>query len=373
MNVGFSLLTLHPGHAGGSEMVATELLRQFARGAGPDQVTVLANPGVAREYAGARKDPVVFRVGRYRPGRAGARRLLGLVGGLALPRLIAGGVPASVDIVHYPLTVPIPRTGLPTVLTLHDLQHHELPELFPRGEVLFRRFAYDRAAKQATRVVTLTEATKRHIIDRLGIAGDRIEVIPHGIEHHRFTPEPTPADEDMDLPERFVFYPAAMWPHKNHARLIEAFGRLDHPDLFLVLVGQRRGQSVLFAGRDRVVHLGHVRPDVLPALYRRASALAFPSRFEGFGLPVLEAMACGCPVAASRIGPLLEVGKDAAVFFDPEDPLDIARALDRVLAGGAERDRLVEAGIRRAAAFSWERTAALYRTAYERALRDHGR
>jgi glycosyltransferase involved in cell wall biosynthesis len=369
MNVGFSLLTLQPGHVGGSETVVAELLRQFAAARGPERLTVLANPAVADAYAWAETDPVAFDVRSYRPGRAGAGRLLGLTSALLLPRLVSGGVPERVDVVHYPLTVPIPRTRRPTVLTLHDLQHHELPELFPRGEVLFRRFAYDRAAKRASRVVTLTEHTKEHVVDRLGVPRERIDVIPHGVNHERLSPDPEPADDLMDLPERFVFYPAAMWPHKNHRRLMEAFNRLGHRDLSLVLSGQPRGRDDgVTGGHDRVVHLGYVPSDVLPTLYRRARAVVFPSLFEGFGLPVLEAMACGCPVAASRIGPLVEVADGVAVLFDPEDTGDIARALDEVLGPDPGRARRVEDGIRRVAGFSWAKSAAMYRATYERAV-----
>src|SRR5262249_10089781 len=154
----------------------------------------------------------------------------------------------------------------------------------------------------------------------------RIRVIHHGIDHERFSPGAEPR-------EPFLLYPARPWPHKNHTRLYEAFAllRRDRPELRLVLTGGSHGNAVPHG----VEGVGDVSLHQLVSLYRRASALVFPSLYEGFGLPPLEAMACGCPVACSVAASLPEVCGDAARFFKPDDPADIAAAVEDVLADPA--------------------------------------
>jgi glycosyltransferase involved in cell wall biosynthesis len=159
-----------------------------------------------------------------------------------------------------------------------------------------------------------------------------------------------------------------MWPHKNHERLLAAFARVPDSDLRLVLTGQTYGRERLLAGHERVLHLGHVAHGDMPALYRGALAVVFPSLFEGFGLPPLEAMACGTPVAASDRGAVAEVCGDAALAFEPEDVEEIAAAIEHVTQDEQLRARLRAAGIARAAGFTWERTAAAHLRAYEHAL-----
>ena len=154
--------------------------------------------------------------------------------------------------------------------------------------------------------------------------------------------------------EPFLLYPARPWPHKNHARLLEAFEavRAAHPELRLVLTGQGTDTGRLPPG---VEARGSVSRDELVSLYRRAAALVFPSLYEGFGLPPLEAMACGCPVAASAVGSLPEVCGDAAVLFDPYEAAAVATGIEEVLARSSE---LSAAGPARAASFTLERDGA---------------
>jgi glycosyltransferase involved in cell wall biosynthesis len=181
-------------------------------------------------------------------------------------------------------------------------------------------------------------------------------VIHHGIDHARFAP-------GGDAPgggrrEPFVLYPARAWPHKNHARLLEAFAfvRRRRPELRLVLTG---GGDLPTA--DGVEVRGHVAVEELAALLRRASALVFPSLYEGFGQPPLEAMASGCPVACSNAAALPEVVGDAARLFDPLDVQEMARAIEDVL---DDPESWRARGLERAQAFTWERTAAAHEDVY---------
>jgi glycosyltransferase involved in cell wall biosynthesis len=379
MHVAFALLTLFPGRVGGAESNVRGVLGQFADGNGPDRVSVLANRHVMAAYGGYQQGPVRLRhVRSYRPGDGSATRLLAMTSAALAPRVAARDVPRDVDVLHHPVTVPIPRLpGTPTVTTVFDLQHHELPQFFSRAERLYRRWAYDGAARGADHVLTISEYSRAKLIEIAGVPPEHVTAIHLGIDHDRFAPEPTAADatlrERLSLPERFVVYPANLWPHKNHGRLIDAIGRLADTDVQLVLTGQEYGGRAELEERarragvaERVRHLGYLEPGDVPALYRNALAMVFPSLYEGFGSPPLEAMACACPVASSTRGSLSEVIGDAALAFDPESTDEIAAAVDRIASDGQLREDLRARGRRQAAGFTWETAARRHVEAYER-------
>jgi glycosyltransferase involved in cell wall biosynthesis len=330
---------LEPGRVGGSETYVRGLLGELG-----DRVTVFENE---------------------RPGRSDPARLAAMTYGMTVgPRLRA-----AVDVLHYPLTVPVPRFSGPTVVTLHDLQHVELPSFFSRGERLFRRFAYERAARRADVVVTPSEHARAMAVERLGLDGERVVVAAHGVDHERFFP----ADSEQ---ERFLVYPANMWPHKNHARLLEGLARASDRSIELVLTGNDYGRrdellahAELLGVRERVRHVGFVEHDELPRLLRRARAMIFPSLYEGFGQPPLEAMACGCAVASSVGGALAEVCAGAVLELDPRDADSIAAAVDRLASDDALVADLGARGPERAKPYTWTRSAELHVHAYEQALR----
>jgi glycosyltransferase involved in cell wall biosynthesis len=296
------------------------------------------------------------------PDRSDVGRLLAMTYGMTVGRRLD----APVDVLHYPLTVPVPRFAGPTIVTLHDLQHLELPAFFSLGERTFRRFAYEGAARRADVVVTPSEHARGELVDRVGVEAGRIVAIPHGVDHERFTPT-----GPQEGPERFLIYPANLWPHKNHARLIEALARASDEEIELVLTGNPYGRldelralaERLRVG-DRVRHLGFVEHDGLPALLRRARGMVFPSLFEGFGQPPLEAMACGCAVASSVRGALGEVCAGAVLELDPLDVDSIAGAIDALAADDALVADLRARGPQRAAAYTWARSARAHEEAY---------
>ena len=348
MQVGISLLTLAPGDLGGSETYARQLTKALAA-VGTHEYTVFV-PARAKDAAGGLpavevREPPVARRGpaRIAAMAISARRTRELTARLGL-----------LEAVHYALTVPIPRTEAPTVVTLHDIQHRDLPEFFGPARRSFRRVAYDRAAKAASAVIVTSEFVKSRAVDSLELDPARVHVVPHAIDHAVFRPG---ADER----ERFLLYPARPWPHKNHARLFEAFAslRTNRPRLRLILTGG--GLERLGPLPEGAESLGVVSAETLASLYRRAVCLVFPSLYEGFGLPPLEAMASGCPVAASNVGAIAEVCGDAAVLFDPTDPESIAAG---VLEADARADELREKGLARAAAFTWEETARKHDAVY---------
>jgi glycosyltransferase involved in cell wall biosynthesis len=379
LHVGLSLLTLFPGRVGGTETAVRELLAQFAAGNGPERVTVLANRHVAREYEPLARGPVgLHHVSSYRPGDSIPTRALAMAGARLAPSLAARDVPAGLDVMHYAVTVPIPRFRGPTVVTIFDVQHLDLPEFFSRGERAFRRWAYEGAARRATLVVTGSEYSKARLVESAGVEAERVEVVPLGIDRRRFDPAAADGDAELlrglDLPSRFVIYPANLWPHKNHLRLVEALALAEDRDLALVLTGQDYGRLAALLDhaerlgvRERVRHLGYVARDAVPALYRNALGMVFPSLYEGFGSPPLEAMACGCPVAASGRGSLGEVCGDAALGFAPESPEEIAGAIDRLATDPALRATLRDAGLKRSQSFDWAIAASRHTEIYERA------
>jgi glycosyltransferase involved in cell wall biosynthesis len=297
----------------------------------------------------------------------------------AAPGRVARDVPADVDVLHHPVTVPIPRLrGVPTVTTVYDVQHHDLPQFFSRAERAFRRWAYDSAARAADVVVTTSEYSRERLVELASVPPERVEAVPLGIDHDRFNPERGEIDEALALrlalPERYLVYPANLWPHKNHARLIDALAAAGDRDLHLVLTGADYGRGGAIAERARgagvgarVRHLGYLEPEEMPALLRGATAMVFPSLYEGFGAPPLEAMACGCPVASSLVGSLGETVGDAALGLDPGSAESIAQAIDRVTAEAELRKGLRSAGLERARRYSWDRAATRHRAIYERA------
>ena len=369
MNVGFSLLTLFPGQAGGAETYVRGLLAAYAAGAGPEMTTALVSrhsaPAVERL---ARPHLKVQHVPSYRPGDSDLTRLLAMGAARITPARTARDLPANLDLIHYPVTVPIPvLPEVARVVSLLDVQHHDLPGAFSAAERRFRRWAYDDSARQADQVITITSFSAERIAERLGIDRGRIHPIHLGIDHERFTPN-GPTSDLPGLPERYLYYPANAWPHKNHKLLLDAFSQIKDPSLHLILTGSGDTTALMRGAGERIHHLGHVAADQVAPLLRGAQALIFPSLYEGFGLPPLEAMACGCPVAASNTGAVAEVCDDAALLFDATSSSAIAGAIDRIASDKALRDQLRQSGIARAAGFTWNATANKHTAVYRQAL-----
>lgn len=348
-HVTLAMLTLVPGGMGGSETYARELGRSLGASR-----RVRATALVPAAAAGAVPGVPEVLAPEITPGASTAARLRTLVAAtLRRRRLLARVAPG---VVHYPFTVPLPRARRSdaVVLTLHDVQHLDLPHLFSRAERLYRRFTYERAARRADRVVTVSAFAKDRIVHHLGIPPERVTVAHLGVDPTAFTPH-------LGERERFLLYPARGWAHKNHARLVEAVRLLreDDSDLRLVLTGGALDD--LGPLPDWVEVRGLVPRAELLALYRSAACLVFPSLYEGFGIPPLEAMASGCPVAASDSGSLPEVCGDAAVLFDATDPRAIAAGVRAAL---ADADALARRGVERAREFTWEACAAAHEDAY---------
>lgn len=351
--VGISLLTLVPGVVGGSETYARELLGALAR-VGEHQYRVFL-PTIAPDAAQGlpARTVTAYRASRTMRGRVAA---MGLAA--ARPEAVRRQLELDrLDVVHFPLTVMLPPIARPPAVTsVLDVQHEFFPRFFSRAELTYRRVVYSWTARRSALVIAISEHAKETLVDRLNLSPDQIRVIYLGVDQVRFRP-------GSEQREPFLLYPANRWPHKNHERLFQAFEllRRERAGLRLVLTGTGHDRRALPPG---VEVLGRVSLDELARLYRRAAALVFPSLYEGFGQPPLEAMASGCPVAVSRIPPLEEVCGEAARYFDPATPEEIAAVVAAVL---DDPLRHVEAGLRRARDFTWERCAREHDAAYREA------
>jgi glycosyltransferase involved in cell wall biosynthesis len=280
---------------------------------------------------------------------------------VGLPRTLRRLRPA---LGHFNYVVPPAFRG-PAVLTIHDLSFERHPRLMSRRDLLLFRTFVPRSARRAERVLAVSERTKRDLVEHYGIAEDKIVVTPNGVDPI-FRP-----DGEAPVRPPYALFVGGIQPRKDPVSAIEALGRLNG-DLSLVVVGaeKRGGQEVRRAirrlGLDQRVELaGHVEREELAALYRGAACLVFPSRYEGFGLPVLEAMASGTPVVAAAAGAVPEVAGDAAVLVEPGDPAALAAGIERAL---ADPNRLVAAGLEQARRFSWAETARLTLAAYRELL-----
>ena len=352
MKVGISLLTLVPGVVGGSETYARELTRALARIRELDYEAFV--PPLAPDAADGLPSRVVSEYGSSAGtvGRAASMARAWLAPGRLRRALRLG----QLDAIHFPLSVmipPVPRRP-PAATTVHDLQHELYPEFFSRAELAYRRLVYGRTIAGSRIVIAISEHARSTLIQRYGLDPERVVAIPLGVDHERLTPGTEPRGD-------FLLYPSNPWPHKNHARLYEAFAllRRDRPELRLVLTGTGHAATL----PEGVESRGRIAFDELVHLYRTAAALVFPSLYEGFGLPPLEAMACGCPVAASNATSLPEVCGDAAESFDPRSPADIARAVAAVLDDPAP---YAERGLARARRFSWDACARSHEAVYRR-------
>ncbi len=256
--------------------------------------------------------------------------------------------------------------GRALVTTIHDAAFAVLPETVAPETLDEIARHLPAALYHAERIIAVSEATREDVVSHLPVSRRRVHVVHEGIDP-RFTADAAGDPPALDLPERYLLFVSTLEPRKNVAAIVRAFTLLaewGYPG-HLVLVGRWgwrtesiRAQLAASAVRDRIVHLDYVERSLLPHLYRRADVLLFPSLLEGFGLPILEAMACGTPVVTSGRSAMPEVAGPAAVYVDPDRPQGIASAVQALLEDDRHRERLIALGRERAARFSWRESAA---------------
>jgi glycosyltransferase involved in cell wall biosynthesis len=289
----------------------------------------------------------------------------------------------QIDVVHGPVNVSPLLTRRPSVVTVHDLAFLIYPEQYPGAKQRYLNLLTRRSVERAEYVISVSANTRVDVLRHYRVHPERVIVIPNGVE-----PELAPVEghggiqalrERHRLPEQFILFVGTLQPRKNLVGLLRAYARLKETlDWPLVVVGAKGwlyapvfDEARALGIADRVIFAGYADQPTLRLWYSAATIFVYPSLYEGFGLPVLEAMGCGTPVVTSATSSLPEVAGDAALTIDPTDAGALAAALDRLIQDAALRSELRQRGLARARQFSWERTARetsdLYRQAACRA------
>lgn len=399
IELGVVALESRPGQGGGVDLYLRSLVEALADEceAGTVRLSVLTFPETESSWSSREWPPHVRAVTLRRtraplsPVRRVARRLGRAVGRRAAAVDGSEYVARQIDamglrVLHFPRNLMYPRpVATPSVLTVFDLQHEYQPQHFTPRELADRRRFYAESVAAATLLTTPSRFSRDGLVEKLGVDETRVAIVPVGLDRGFSRVSPAKVDEARaryGLPPDFVVYPANPWPHKNHGRLLAALRSCsgeerDFPPL--VLLGRLEGEPRDFqslaqaAGVEpRVVDLGFVASEDRAAIYSAASFMVFPSLFEGFGMPLIEAMACGCPVAASESSCLPEVAGGCALPFDPEATGEIAHAMLALWRHPEHRAALAARGLERAEQFRWPRVLPRLLEVYARAARGSG-
>ena len=386
MRVALNAISFKPGTIGGMETSFRNLITAFTMLPGDMCCQLL---GDSRYLAGLMPDDIRFELlpcNGFAPRSPGwlARGIIRNITGVDLAASCMAQIRA--DLVHHPFSLLTPGAPCPSVVTINDLQHEFFPEFFSPWVLRKKRREYRRAAEDSEGVITISNHVRQTLLEQYDL--DPVKVTTVYLAASPLFSRQGDAEQDRLLLRRygvdrpFIFYPAATWPHKNHTTLLAAFRLLKDTTRFdgdLVLSGIAKQSSTAVRQEierlklaDCVRMIGYFPMQDLPAFYRCAELLAFPSLFEGFGLPLLEAMACGCPVVCADATSLPEIAGGAALLFPPHDAIELALQMQQVLGDSTLRKRLCRAGLERAACFSWQRTARETQAVYHAVLEGLG-
>jgi len=281
------------------------------------------------------------------------------------------------DVYHETGFLPPAVRGIPIVYTIFDLSLSKFRHTHPRERVWFHDFFFPRRISYASHILTISNFIGQEIHDTIRIPHNRISAIhlaPSSIFYPR-QPEPVHSTNiRYGIPKEYLLFVGSLEPRKNLALLVQALQRC-RTKVPLVLAGWEgwgdKNWMTSIAGTDlenRIIMTGYVDDETLANLYSGASAFVYPSIYEGFGLPILEAMACGCPVICSKAASMPEVAGDSAIQIDPANPDDLAAAIDRIMSDAELRRRLIEKGFSRTGQFSWRKTAVSTSAVFEKII-----
>ncbi len=358
MRIGVNALYLIPGGVGGTEIYLRSLLQALARVDQANEYFIFTNretgsdlvPAAANFHHAPQPVNATFRPARL------------LYEQLRLPQWARR---LRLDVMFNPGFTAPAFHSCPNVTVFHDLQHRRHPEYFRWWDLPFWECFLGLAVRNSEILVTVSAATMRDLQHFYGVPASRARVVQHGVEN-----EFSEIARRRGQTEPYLLCVSTLHPHKNLERLVSVFARFRerHPEFRLVLAGMRGFHSKVLEQRiaelnvsESVTITGWIPREKLHSLFRRARAFVYPSTFEGFGMPVLEAMAAGVPLACSKIDPLMEIAADAAELFAPDNDQEMLEALERVIVAPAR-------GQERAALFTWERAASKTLAALEEAL-----
>jgi alpha-1,3-rhamnosyl/mannosyltransferase len=364
MRIGLNLLGLRAGGIGGGSIYLEEMVRRLVAD-DQHEVTLFIASDPPSEIQELSRDVKVVQIGK---GEYSERRRM-LLELSALGREVGR---QDLDILHTfgGYGVPIRGNRTKQIVTSYDLQDRHFPEYFTRSRQLKRRLAFAFGDRYVTRYLAISEFTKRDLVTLAGIQSSRIDVTPLGVE----LPDVASLRESAVLTTAswygspYIIYPATYFPHKNHLTLLDSMVIIRNegvqpPTLVLTGMGtddQKLRSEIISRGLAETVHtLGWLSRHDLYLAMARATLLVFPSRFEGFGLPLIEAMRLGVPAVGADAGSIPEVLGTAGVLFDPSSASQLAELIMRLMTNEHERNALSVRGLERSASFTWDSTYAL--------------
>jgi len=259
--------------------------------------------------------------------------------------------------------------SIPQIITVHDLIPLKYPKVSPKWRYYYL-YILPLILRQCCQIISISEHTKKDLIETYHLNPESIRVVYNGYDDNLFSPQPNPDILTKYNLERYFLYVGDMRYYKNLDRALSAFELLPNKNYQFVITGRKddffypqlKNKVDLLSAKERIIFLDYVPTEDLPSLYSMAQSLVFVSLYEGFGLPILEAMACGCPVITGDRTALPEVGGDSVVYVDPKNIDDIAQGMQEIITNTKLRNNLIEGGLARAKLFSWQKTADAIRS-----------
>lgn len=354
LRIGVNALYLIPGGVGGTEIYLRNLLGAFAERPRGHQFTVFLNQEADDELVPAHSNFTTLRTAVKAEARP--KRII-----YEQTSLVRDARRAGIDVLYNPgFTSPF-FAPFPNVTVIHDLQHHRHPEFFKPRDLQAWRLLVWASAKQSRQLLTLSEASREDIHTVYGVPSNRIRIAAPGVESDLFQLK-------RSRPEPLVLCVSTLHPHKNIERLVDAFAafRTKRPEYRLVLAGMRGFHAEAVERRiqerqvdDAVSITGWIPRSEILQLYSRAAMVVFPSTFEGFGMPVVEAMAAGVPLITTAVRPMSDTAGDGAILVAPDNTEGFIAAMEQVAASETIRNTLIARGRKRAREYTWQRTASI--------------
>jgi glycosyltransferase involved in cell wall biosynthesis len=376
MRIGFNTLYENPNRPTGSHDYNVRLVREMGAGMNGHELIVFVSKSGEPHF-----QPAASNTRLVRCGSSNDQLTLRLLTDHTLLPIAA--VRERCDVFFAPGNTSPLWTHCPVVLNIKTMQHLVRPDGLSFARSFYRSTMIARSARRAARIIANTEDNRRRIVELLGIRGDKVRVVPEGLDHQLFRPHPEPGALQAELeaegvPHPYVLYVSGLWPYKNVETLIRAFeyayerGSPHH----LIIAGEGdksyRDQLIAQAATTRVGprinFVGQCSRERTARLMQGADILVLPSLYESFGRVVIEAMACGTPVVAAAATSLPEVVGDAGILCTPEDERAFGEAILTLMSNSEEHSRLTAAGIRRAAQYSWRRQAEQTMAVLEEAI-----
>jgi glycosyltransferase involved in cell wall biosynthesis len=377
MRIGIIALNFQPGTIGGVETYFRTLIEQLQSIDNRNEYIVVLPEGQKAEIPITNSQ---FTIMELKPGRDIISKIIQkntFTPKIGYRSRLARQIDdLQCDLLHFPIQIMLPYdVRTPSIVSCMDIQHEYLPSFFSSKQLLARQMIYKRSLLRAKHTIVISDFVKDSLHEKYQIDNAKMTTVHLCINEKLFNSERREKLPLKKMPDKYLFYPAATWPHKNHERLLQAFSLVakQFSDISLVLSGiavQKKSHIEKLINElklSRKVHvLGYLEYSEIPLIYQNAYALIFPSLYEGFGLPVIEAMYAGCPVICSNDTSLPEIAGKAAIYFNPLDVDDIARAAIYILNNPDKRADLITEGKKNVLRFSGSKLARETIAVYER-------